>query len=334
MAKIYKDFYTLAAGIAALIIILFSLNSPYLLSLVVFALIHSIAAMGLAPLSRSGENSFSQGALMGVGAYTTGMLMLHGWNFFLTLPVAIFAGAAVAWIISMITVRLEGYYLVLSTLVFNLLFMEIVLNIPALGGTSGLTGIPFVSIGSFVLASSTSFLILVSIILLVLAFLMTPLFSKNIAGLLLDSTDYSRILASSVGADPKSIKRLLFIVSGVLAAIAGSLFTGTLAFVSVEPFGILTSAQILLMTTVGGNKKMYGPVVGAIIMLILNEIAANLLVGLVGSASIGLVQFGLYGMLIIIVIKFLPNGLTGIDVSAPKWSKSYKKKLGQGGGAG
>jgi branched-chain amino acid transport system permease protein len=307
---VYRDWFFLLALLVVIVALLGIFNNQYLLSVAVIMMIDAIAAIGLAPLVRSGDASFATGGLMAVGTYIAGMLSAkEGWSLLATMPLAIIGAGIIAWLLSLLVLRLEGYYLALGTLVFNLIIVSLLLNVHGLGGVDGVTGIPNIQFGSLIVNSNISFLITASVTLLIVAFILFPLLHRGVVGTLLDTIQGSNILVRSLGREPGKSKQFLFVISGCVAGLAGSLYAAFLNYINPEPFGIMLSVHILLIAVIGGTAAVYGPLLGAISLFIVDQLTVTGLEFFLGSSGVGLARFIVYGILLVLVIILLPKGL-------------------------
>lgn len=143
---------------------LIALSLPLLLplfqvTLLTNILIFSIVVTGLVLLTGIlGLTSFGQAAFMGVGAYTTAILTAQmGWNPWLSLPVSLLVTGVIAWLLGLMTLRMQGHYLPLATIAWGISLFYVFGNTPALGGFTGLTDIPPISVFGLPLTSPRSF---------------------------------------------------------------------------------------------------------------------------------------------------------------------------------
>lgn len=310
---LYKDWFILIGLIALFIGVLLMVDNQYLMSLAVIVMIDTLAALGLAPLIRSGDTSFASGALNAIGAYITAFLAINaGLSLLAAIPIAIIGSGIVAWILSLLVLRLEGYYLALGTLVFNLIIISLFLNIPGLGGVDGIAGIPDFQVGGLVVNSNSGSLIFAAVVLVIISFILFPLLHRGVVGTFLDTIRESNVLVRSLGREPNKSKQFLFIVSGCVSGLAGVIYASYLNYISPVPFGIMLSAHILLIAVVGGTGAIYGPFLGAIVLFAVDQVAVSGLELMIGTSGVGLARYIVYGLLLVLVIILLPRGLTGL----------------------
>lgn len=234
--------------------------------------IGALVALGLVLLTGvGGATSFGQAAFVGIAAYASAWLTtVHGMSPWLGLPFALLLTGLSALAIGMLTLRLGGHFLALSTIAWGLSISMVFGHIEALGRHTGLSGIPPVTIGAWSLMDSQAMYYLVWT-MVGLAFL----FSRN----LLDSRPGRAIrglrggatLLASVGADAYRLRLSLFVTAALFAGLAGWLYAHMNRFVSPSPFNVHASIEYLLMAVAGGLGSLAGALVGAGLVLSLKN---------------------------------------------------------------
>ncbi|MEJ0071864.1 MAG: hypothetical protein WDO24_27595 [Pseudomonadota bacterium] len=176
-------------------------------------------------MGHGGQISLSHGAFYGLGAYASGVLSVrYGWSPWLGLAAAAAVTAAAALVIGLPALRLRGHYLAMATLGFNaimtVLFYELV---PLTGGADGLGGIPSFDLFGFALGTDRRFFYFAWVVAGLLLLLMLNLIDSRV-GRALRALSTSELAAASMGVDTYRTKLQLFVLSAVMAAIAGALF--------------------------------------------------------------------------------------------------------------
>jgi branched-chain amino acid transport system permease protein len=178
-------------------------------------------------------------------------------------------------------------------------------------GTSGLVDIPGLSIGSFKLNTDFRYYFLVWLLTLVGIF-----FSLNIVlsqvGRALKALNRKEIAAEAMGVNTSKFKVEIFVISAVYASVAGSLYTHYVTFLSPEGFNFLFSVLILVMAVFGGLNSIWGGVIGAISLTVLPEF-------LRAYKDFDII---IYGIILILVMMFMPNGILGLLETTIKWFKA------------
>ena len=300
----------IVAGLAALAILFPQLGfKSYYLHIAVLSLIHILLALGLNLIAGyAGQLSLAQAAFFGIGAYTTGLLMLNAhWSFWIAAPLgALFAGV-VAVAIGLPTLRLKGPYFVISTLGFGEIVRLVFLNWESVTrGPNGLPGIPApdpISLGFVTLTFETrteSYYLILFVLFGVLFLYYNLVHSRVGRALRAIRNDY--IAAQVMGIHVAFYKILAFGTGAMISGLAGSLYAGYIRFVSPDTFTVGESVNILIMMVIGGMGTISGPIVGAVFITYLLETMRVF-------ADYRLV---IYGLMMFIVILYMPQGIAGM----------------------
>lgn len=282
----------------------------YLLHILILAALYTILAVSLDLLvGQTGLLSMAQGTFYGLGAYSSAVLVVTcHWPF----AIGILGGAAMAvlasFAVSLPSLRLHDDYFVIATFGFQMIIFGILNNWRGLTrGPSGIPGIPRPIIFGWNIDSSAEFLIL-SLLIAVIAYIIVWRLSSSPFGRVLHSIREDEVFATSVGKNTLSFKVAAFAVSAGLAALAGSLFAHYITYIDPSCFTMMESILIISMVVIGGAGSKWGPLLGAVVMVMLPE--ALRLIGLPSSVAANLRQV-LYGAVLIIMMLFHPRGLIG-----------------------
>lgn len=299
---------------------LFLRNNYHLMVLNVAAL-NIIVVIGLNLLmGYAGQISLGHAAFFGLGAYLSGVLTTtHGFPAWPTLILALVVTGAVAYAIGIPTLKLEGHYLVMATLGFNVIVYIVMIQLdPVTGGPSGLAGIPHLRIGGIVFNSERKIYYLfwaISILVLLLSLnLITSRVGRAMAAL-----SHNEIAAKCAGVDTEQYKINIFVISATLASLAGSLYAHYITFISPGTFSFFYSLQVVTMVLVGGMGSLWGSIFGTVLLTILPELLHS-----VKDYNV-LIQ----GVILTGVLVFFPEGLFPGLLGA--WRK--KRVMAQGGTA-
>jgi branched-chain amino acid transport system permease protein len=257
----------------------------------------------------AGQVSVGHAVFFGAGAYAA----LAGYAQFGLPPIAgapIGAGVAIliAALIGVPTLRLSGHYFSMATIAVAELVRVLVTNWEWLGGAQGISG-PAVA-RTVLDLSFTSALPYYYIFLTVLAAILfiTWRIEKSRMGFYLRAIKDSERAARSLGVAAGRYKLYAYMLSAGLTAVAGALYAIMFGFVDPESgCGILISVKMLIMAALGGAGLLFGPLVGALILVPLEEISNSLL----GGKGAGL-TFVVYGAIIVVIARFLPSGLLAL----------------------
>jgi branched-chain amino acid transport system permease protein len=259
--------------------------------------------MGLA-----GQVSLGQAGFFAIGAYTQAVLVTRYEVGGLVASVAAVAVTmAVALLVGLPLLRLRGHYLALATLGFGIIVTVLAAESEFLGATSGIFGVPKPEFNGRTYDSATEyFLLLVPVVLLGL------LLARNVVesriGRALGAVNDSEVAAESLGVDTFRLRVQVFVLSAAFASVAGTAFAHWLGVINPNAANFPLSVSFLLMAVLGGVGSVYGAVVGAFAVEGLDDGLRRLIPELVPGA-VGEVQLIGFGILLTVIMIFLPGGL-------------------------
>jgi branched-chain amino acid transport system permease protein len=265
-------------------------------------------------LGYAGVVSLGHAAFFGMGAYTAGLLAVHGW----TEPLlGLLAGAAVAAVVgyatSFLVVRGQDLTRLMVTLGVGLLFFEAANRAAFItGGVDGLSGVTMgkvVGLFRFDLGGSTIYWY--SLVVTFLGFALVKRIVSSPFGLSLRAIREGRARMPAIGAPVRRRLVVAFTFSAALAGVAGALLAETTEFVALEVLSFNRSAQALIMLVLGGVGRLYGGLVGAAVFMVLQDVLAGL--------NPEYWQFWL-GLLLVFVVLVARGGLLGgADLLRRRW---------------
>lgn len=305
-------------GVALLVYLPFVANN-YVLSMATTVSITAVAVMGLNILTGvTGLLSLGHAGFLALGAYTYAILTTdYQWH---PLP-AVAAGGALAAASSLIvgipSLRLRGLYLALTTLGFAFIVTHLLVEFEDI--TRGPSGMPARAMTIFGPGVGPSLgIYIVSVVALLGAILASLNLMRSKFGRAWFAVHEHDIAASAMGINLTAYKLLAFVVSAFYAGVAGALFAAHTRYVNVDSFSILLSIEALAMLIVGGMGKVSGVLMGTAFLVLLPE-AIRLGTGGTGSRfeallSTNMYEFKemLYGVVILLFLRFEPEGLAGI----------------------
>ncbi|PRY97260.1 amino acid/amide ABC transporter membrane protein 2 (HAAT family) [Jezberella montanilacus] len=276
----------------------------YLVSLAVLIGIYVILSSSFnLIIGFGGLISIAHPIFFALGAYTTGLLAIH---FEVHPLLAVLAGGSVAFLSSMMlslpSLRISGDYLLITSIGFQLGLLEVIKHLGFTGGASGLGNIPNVVEGpsrSAVFAFASCAVALA--VVLMIRWLLTGPYGRVISAMRDDELAFS-----ALGRNAMMIKLALFAIGSGFAGIAGGIYAYYYQYVSPDQFEILQSAMLLTMVVVGGMGSHLGPVVGAVLLLLLPQ--AISFMNLPPSVMAPL-QGVIFTTLVIIFLFWRPQGL-------------------------
>jgi branched-chain amino acid transport system permease protein len=283
------------------------LSSPFQQRLGALVLLYAIAASAWNIVGGyAGQVSVGHVVFFGCGAYAAmGSYAKFGLSPLFGIPGGIVLAVGLAAIIGVPTLRLSGHYFSMATIAVAETMRLIVTNTDWLGAAVGLSG-PTVPRNIFDLSflSSLPYYYLF-LAILVITLLITWWMTNSRMGFYLRAIKDSERAARSLGAPASRTKLYAYMLSAALTSVAGALYAMMFGFVDPESgFGILISVKILIMAALGGAGLLFGPLVGAAILVPLEEVSNNLL----GGKGAGL-TFVLYGAIIVLIARFQPGGI-------------------------
>ena len=270
--------------------------------------IASLVALGLVLLTGiGGATSFGQAAFVGIAAYASAWLTTtQGLSPWLGLPFALTLTGLSAMAIGMLTLRLGGHFLSLSTIAWGLSIAMLFGNVDALGRHTGLSNIPALSIAGWSMADPRAIYYLIwSLVALVFWFAYNLLNSRP--GRAIRSLRGGAILLASVGADAYRVRLTLFLTAALLAGLAGWLYAHMNRFVSPSPFDVRASIEYLLMAVAGGLGHIAGALVGAALVMVMKNGLQDVLPLLTQRA--GQLEAVTFAVLFILTLHFARGGL-------------------------
>ncbi len=269
----------------------------------------------------TGQVSFGHAAFFGIGAYSAGLLTFQlGVSAWWGMLFGGIVGVALAFPLGWICFRLRGAYFALATLALGEALRQIAVIWESL--TGGMVGILIMQ--TFVSKVPYYY---IALAVAVFAVGTIQLVMKSRWGYYFVSIRENQDTAASMGIDTRYYKMISLCISGYITGVAGSLYTNYMGFI--DPHIVFSlhdiSVMSILVAIVGGVATIYGPAVGAFIMVAISEIFRSGGFGLLdsltkstGSQILGVVTTYIkgahvlsFGLLVILVILFLPNGIVG-----------------------
>ena len=282
-------------------------STPFQQRLGALVLLYAIAASAWNIVGGyAGQVSVGHVVFFGCGAYAA-MGAYHHFHLppMVGIPAGIAFAVGIAASIGVPTLRLSGHYFSMATIAVAELARLIVINTEYLGAAVGLSG-PTVPRDvfdlSFISALPYYYLFLA---ILIITLLITWWTTNSRMGFYLRAIRDSDRAARSLGVPASRTKLYAFMLSAGLTSVAGALYAMMFGFVDPESgLGILISVKMLIMAAIGGAGMLFGPLVGAAILVPLEEISNSMLGGKGGGLT-----FVVYGAIIVLIARFQPGGI-------------------------
>ena len=270
--------------------------------------LYALVSLGLVLLTGvGGLTSFGQAAFVGIGAYTTAWFTLNtGMSPWLTLFVGLAFTAISAMIVGVITLRMSGHYLPLATIAWGLSLYYLMGNLDALGKYDGLLGLKSLSIGSINLAQGRLFFVLCWAMLIASAVALLNLLDSR-PGRAIRSLKGGTQMAEAMGINTFRYKVTIFVTAALFASVAGWMLAHFQRTVNPSAFGLKMGIEYLFMTVVGGVGYVWGAIVGAGLVKLLDDWLQVALPALIGTS--GSYEVIVFGVVLVLVLKYLPEGL-------------------------
>jgi branched-chain amino acid transport system permease protein len=308
----------LVAVIAALALLPLGATSNVVLNFLAFVMIITLAAQGWNILAGyGGQFSFGHAAFFGTGAYVMALAQVRfGVNPWVALPFAIAFSALVGFAIGFLSfrARLRGSYFALVTLAFAEV-LRILAN--AWGFTGGAAGVlvPLkLSLGQMQFDDKRLFYWL-ALAFVAAVLVMTAAIARSRFGAQLIAVRENEEAARALGVDALVVKLKAITLSAAITGAAGCLYTQKFLYIDASiAYGPWISVEALLAPIIGGLGTVFGPLVGAVLLLGLGEVTKTIFANLMGGAVPG-VDLVVFGVLLIICVAFAPRGMLGLLAS-------------------
>jgi branched-chain amino acid transport system permease protein len=300
------------AGLSVVLALLpLVLRNDYFLLLFNVIALNALVVLGLNLLIGSvGQISLGHAAFYGLGAYLSAIAST-AWRWPLTgaLLFALLVVVAISYLLALPTLRLEGHYLVMATLGFNIIVSILINQLePFTGGPSGLPGIPSISFGSLTLNSDRGFYYFIWTVFVVI-FGFTLNLNESRLGRAFQAIHEKDLTAQALGIPSHRYKVLVFVLSALYAAIAGFCYAHYVTFISPKTFDIFYSVQVVTMVVVGGMGSLWGGLAGTVLLTCLPEMLHRL----------EDLQILIYGLILMGVLVYCPRGLLPALLAGRWW---------------
>ena len=277
--------------VAALLTFPFLVTNPYYLHLVIVIAIFSILLLGLdIVFGYTGEVSLGHAALLGIGAYTAAILNFKlGIGLFVALPAGIAVAAVFGLLLALPALQVTGPYLAMVTLAFGTIIYTLINEMDFLtNGPLGISiqkpvfvdlrafsdSIPFFDMSLARMREFQFYFVVMACFLLTLVVVNRLIASRY--GRAFEALRDAPIASDCMGVSVYKHKVVAFSVSAGLAGLAGVLFAYSEQYVAPNNFGIELAIQFLLAVTLGGRKSRVGPILGAVIIVVLPNLLADI----------------------------------------------------------
>lgn len=273
----------------------------------------AIASAGVWLTFYIGRINIGQGAFALIGAYVSAILVVKaGWSFWISLPVAGLFAAFVAILIGLPILRLRGVYFAMITLVLTQVVTLTALALPITNGAKGISNIPLPSgisvfgipvLPDFAGMENTKLAFYyTACIIMILTYAALYRLVNSRLGHLCRSMQQNEELASSIGVNISYIRIVIFAISSFFGGLGGAMFGSIAQSVYPSSFQVADSVNFMLNCFLGGLGYVFGPMLGTLVLYFGWDLLFEF----------GKYQMLIYSTILIIIIRFLPNGLLSI----------------------
>lgn len=320
MDKDYIKFIVVLAVVVFLFFFPQIVKNPYYIRVWINTFYLIVLTVSLRMIMITGQVSIAHYAFMGIGAYTSALLVtkMH-WNFWITLPLAGLIAAVVAIGLGYVTLRIKGAYFAIATVALGEVIRMVWVEWRGVfGGMNGIMGIPSPNpIGGMMFGSMPSYYYF-ALILMLFGLAVMYQMDKSRYGMTFRSIAIADNLAESVGISIMNYKVFAFTVACFFAGLSGAFYSSLQHYISPMDFTTMESMMLIVFLVVGGRANILGPIVGVGVL----EWLPVLLDQLPGYKPTVLPI--IYGAFLLVVMLFIPEGVLGI----PSRVQSVLERLG------
>ncbi len=270
--------------------------------------VYALVALGVVLLTGvGGLTSFGQAAFVGIAAYATAWLTtVHGASPWLGLIFALGLTGIVAAFLGAITLRLGGHFLPLGTIAWGLSIYFLFGNLDALGRNNGISEIPPITIGSVSFEPTRAIYYLIWGALAAATFLIANLLESR-EGRAIRSLRGGVVMVESLGISVFRVRLVIFVIAALLAGLSGWLYAHMSRYVSPAPFDLHMGIQYLFMAILGGSGHIFGAVVGAALLTLLQNTLQDVLPHL--SSNGQQLEVVVFAVLYVLALQFARGGV-------------------------
>ncbi|SMG37751.1 branched-chain amino acid ABC transporter ATP-binding protein/permease [Paraburkholderia susongensis] len=304
-----KFFWLFLVVLFALPVLPHPIHVPeYWVTLLNYIGLYSIVAIGLVLLTGiGGMTSFGQAAFVGIGAYATAYLTTsYGVSPWLALIAGVIVTALIALMLGLVTMRLSGHFLPLGTIAWGLALFYLFGNLDMLGKYDGINGIPVLNVFGINLESGRHIYYLIWVVVLGAVISVQNLLNSR-PGRAIRALRGGGLMAEAMGVNTGWMRVVIFVYAAVLASVSGFLYAHLQRAVNPTPFGLNHGIEFLFMAVVGGVSHVWGAVLGAAILTVLQDYLQTLLPKLLGEN--GNFEVIVFGILMVLLLQYARQGV-------------------------
>lgn len=325
-------FSLMIAGLVVLLTLPLVFNDVYITSLVARMMIFAIAAASLdLILGYGGMVSFGHAAFLGIGSYAVGILAFYGiTDGYLQFAAAIIGSAMVGALIGALSLRTGGLYFIMITFAFSQMLYYLGISLEPYGGDDGLntdrSEFGFMNLNDNLLTSGEGsrdmqLIFFTTLAVLVLSVILLRRFVNSRFGMVVRGARSNEPRMQTIGFPTFRYRLTAFIIAGSICGLAGALWANHQEFVTPEYMHWFRSGEIMVMVLIGGMGTIFGPVIGAIAFLTIEELLKSFDLDFsfqIGERTVFIVYTGqndwplIFGPMLVLLVLFTRKGLLGL----------------------
>ena len=338
---LFRDsrFALMIAGLVVLMTFPLVFNDVYYTSIVAKMLIFAIAAASLdLLLGYGGMVSFGHAAFLGIGSYAVGVLSFYEINDgYLQFVVAIFGAAAIAALIGALSLRTGGLYFIMITFAFSQMLYYLGVSLEPFGGDDGMntdrSEFGFMNLNDNLFTTGDrrdmQLIFYATLAILVLSVFLLRRFVNSRFGMVVRGAQSNDARMQTMGFPTFRYRLTAFVIAGAFCGLAGALWANHQEFVTPVYMNWFRSGEMLVMVLIGGTGTIFGPVVGAIAFLTIEELLKGFSLDFsfqIGERTVFLVYNGqndwalIFGPMLVLLVLFTRKGLLGM---IPEQSQAF-----------
>ena len=284
------------------------IGNYFLISLFTRIVILAMAAVSLnLIMGFGGMVSFGHAAYLGIGGYAIGILAKEGINSgFLQWPLALAMSALFALAVGALSLRTRGVYFIMITLAFAQMVYYVAIGLDRYGGDDGMTIYKRSQFGDLInLSNKTAFYYLCLVLLLVAVYIVWRIVNSRF-GMVIQGARSNDRRMRAIGFPTYRYKLVCFVIAGTMCGLAGALLANHTDFISPAVMHWTRSGDLIVMAVLGGMGTVFGPVIGAVALLVLEEVLS------------GVTEYWqiIMGPIFLLVVLFARGGIDGVLLGA------------------
>jgi branched-chain amino acid transport system permease protein len=284
------------------------IGNYFLMSLFTRIVILAMAAVSLnLIMGFGGMVSFGHAAYLGIGGYAIGILAKEGINSgFLQWPLALAMSALFALAVGALSLRTRGVYFIMITLAFAQMVYYVAIGLDRYGGDDGMTIYKRSQFGGLIdLSNKTAFYYLCLVLLLAAVYVVWRIVNSRF-GMVIQGARSNDRRMRAIGFPTYRYKLICFVIAGTICGLAGALLANHTDFISPAVMHWTRSGDLIVMAVLGGMGTVFGPVIGAVALLVLEEVLS------------GVTEYWqiIMGPIFLLVVLFARGGIDGVLLGA------------------